>query len=173
MSFDRPSYGSDPEAWDAYLAEGNATQARKRVSVDALLRDQQGRILLVDPNYKPNWDMPGGMVEANEPLPDALQRELREELGLKVQVGELLCVDWVAPYGPWDDLLNFIFDGGILDPAEMLNLRLRDDELSAYEFCDESQAERRLQPRLWNRLTVALEALATGRTRYLQNGYPH
>jgi hypothetical protein len=38
----RPS-PADPEAWNAYLAEGNATQARKRVSADVLLRDEQSR----------------------------------------------------------------------------------------------------------------------------------
>jgi 8-oxo-dGTP diphosphatase len=54
------------------------------------------------------------MAEANEPPADALCRELREELGLDLQVGDLLCVDWVSPHGPWDDLLNFIFDGGTL-----------------------------------------------------------
>jgi hypothetical protein len=40
---------ADPEAWNAYLAEGNATQARKRVSADVLLRDEAGRVLLVKP----------------------------------------------------------------------------------------------------------------------------
>jgi 8-oxo-dGTP diphosphatase len=41
-------YERDPEAWNAYLAEGNAKQARKRVSADAIVRDSSGRILLVD-----------------------------------------------------------------------------------------------------------------------------
>jgi ADP-ribose pyrophosphatase YjhB (NUDIX family) len=77
-------YERDPEAWNAYLAEGNAKQARKRVSADILLRDDHGRILLVDPVYKPDWDLPGGMAEANESPTDAVRRELREELGLNV-----------------------------------------------------------------------------------------
>jgi ADP-ribose pyrophosphatase YjhB (NUDIX family) len=59
---------TDSEAWNAYLAEGNARQARKRVAADVLFRDPEGRILLVDPTYKPDWDVPGGMAEANEPL---------------------------------------------------------------------------------------------------------
>ena len=69
------------------------------------------------PKYKPDWDLPGGMAEANEPPADAVRRELREELGLDLHVGELLCVDWVSPHGPWDDLVNFIFDGGVLTSA--------------------------------------------------------
>jgi 8-oxo-dGTP pyrophosphatase MutT (NUDIX family) len=115
----------DPEAWNAYLAEGNAKQAHKRVSADAIVRDSSGRILLVDPTYKPDWDLPGGMAEANEPPANALRRELREELGLDIQVGDLLCVDWVSPHGPWDDLLNFIFDGGTL--SQPCHLNFRDD----------------------------------------------
>jgi 8-oxo-dGTP diphosphatase len=55
-----PLYERDPEAWQAHLAEGNAIQPRKRVGADVLLRDHQGRILLVDPRYKPDWDAPGG-----------------------------------------------------------------------------------------------------------------
>src|SRR5262245_8516100 len=114
MNPEQPLYQRDPQAWREHLAEGNARQARKRVGADALLRDEQGRILLVDPQYKPDWDMPGGMAEANESPIDALRRELTEELGLDLPAHgvTLLCVDWVSPHGPWDDSLMFIFDAG-------------------------------------------------------------
>jgi ADP-ribose pyrophosphatase YjhB (NUDIX family) len=171
VSTDGELYERDPEAWNAYLAEGNAKQARKRVSADVIVRDSSGRILLVDPTYKPDWDLPGGMAEANEPPADAVRRELREELGLDIQVGALLCVDWVSPHGPWDDLLNFIFDGGALNTSEIAALQLVDSELRAFEFCDEGQSKERLRPYVWRRASAALEALGTGRARYLQDGY--
>ena len=38
MTTDGELYERDPEAWNAYLAEGNAKQARKRVSADAIVR---------------------------------------------------------------------------------------------------------------------------------------
>ncbi len=45
-------------------------------------------------------------------------------------------------------------------------------ELRACEFCDVGQAERRLRPYMWRRVSTAIQALATGRAQYLQDGYP-
>ncbi|MFY1696690.1 MULTISPECIES: NUDIX domain-containing protein [unclassified Solwaraspora] len=171
MSDDAPLYERDPEAWRAHLAEGNAKQPRKRVSADALIRDRKGRILLVDPQYKPDWDLPGGMAEANEPPHDAVRRELREELGLDVHIARLLVVDWVAPHGPWDDLLSFIFDGGELTDEQIAGLKISDTELAAFEFCTPEQAQQRLRPYVWRRVAVALDALGSGDMLYIQNGY--
>jgi ADP-ribose pyrophosphatase YjhB (NUDIX family) len=165
-----PLYERDPEAWRAHLAEGNAKQARKRVAADVLLRDQQGRILLVDPKYKPDWDMPGGMAEANEAPADAARRELKEELGLDLHVTELLCVDWVSPHGPWDDSLMFVFDGGTLTDQQVSDLHLVDEELGQFRFCTEAEAEELLRPYVWRRLRAALEGLRSRRVRYLEDG---
>jgi len=66
MTREIPLYERDPAAWHEHLAEGNRTQPRKRVGADVLFRDTAGSILLVDPRYKPDWDLPGGMAEANE-----------------------------------------------------------------------------------------------------------
>lgn len=171
MTSEQPLYERDPEAWQAHLAEGNARQPRKRVSADVILRDQDGRILLVEPRYKPDWDLPGGMVEANEPPAEAARREVREELGIDMSVGQLLCVDWVAPHGPWDDLLAFIFDAGVILQPRVADLRPRDEELVRYEFCDHAQAAQRLRPYVWRRTNAALQALTTGRPQYLHDGY--
>ena len=171
MNPDEPAYDSDPDAWQAHLAEGNATQPRKRVSADVILRDRTGRLLVVDPKYKPDWDLPGGMAEANEPPRQAVERELTEELGLTLQARELLCVDWVPPHGPWDDLLAFVFDGGELSDEQIAGLRLLDGELAAFEFCAEEQARLRLRPYVWRRVAAALDALETGHVRYLQDGH--
>jgi 8-oxo-dGTP diphosphatase len=172
MTSDLPLYERDPDAWQALLAEGNANQPRKRVGADVLIRDEHDRILLVDPRYKPDWDLPGGMSEANEPPTETVRRELKEELGLDVHPGRLLCVDWVSPHGPWDDSLMFIFDGGTLNHAQIRGLTLLDGELRAYEFCTEEASAARLRQYLWRRVTEALQAMKTEEPRYLQNGHP-
>ncbi|WP_405735130.1 NUDIX hydrolase [Streptomyces sp. NBC_01537] len=157
---------------DAYLAEGNARQARKRVVADALIRDDRGRLLLVNPTYKEGWDLPGGMAEANETPLETVRRELREELGLNVHVRGLLCVDWVAPHGPWDDLLGFVFDAGDLSSERVAQLSTQDDELSEHRFFDIDEALRLLPTRQRARAEQALRALDDGLPRYLQNGAP-
>jgi hypothetical protein len=43
-----------------------ASLARKRMAATAFFRDEQGRVLLVNPSYKETWDLPGGAVAALE-----------------------------------------------------------------------------------------------------------
>ena len=172
MTADVPLYARDPEAWKAHLAEGNATQPRKRVSADVIVRDAIGRLLLVNPAYKPDWDLSGGMAEANEPPHHTARRELHEELGLTLDIGDLLCVDWIAPHDPWDDLLAFVFDGGTLTIDQVAGLTIGDSELVEYQFCTPQQAAQHLRPYLWRRTQTALHALTTGTIQYLENGYP-
>src|SRR5574341_1619825 len=111
------------------------------------------------------------MAEANEPPRQAARRELKEELGLELPIGRLLCVDWVSPHGPWDDSLMFVFDGGVLDQREISHLRLLDDELAAFRFFTKDEASDLLRPYVWRRVEVALDALRTGQARYLEDGH--
>lgn len=157
----------DDEARQAWLAEGNAKQARKRVATKAVIRDIMGRVLLVNPTYKQHWDLPGGMAEANEPPTTALEREILEELNLHITAGRLLLLDWVGPHGPWDDQLIFVFDGGSLTP-EHTTLTVSDSEISAFDFVTVPEATRLLRPDNANRLTQALLVAETGQTHYTE-----
>lgn len=61
-----------------------------RLAVRGILLDQ-GRLLLVNawPGQQSDlWCAPGGGVHAGESLPDSLAREMREETGLTVAVGD-------------------------------------------------------------------------------------
>lgn len=171
---DRPLYERDPDAYAAHIAEGNATLPRKLISADVLLFDRLGRILLVEPNYKPGWDLPGGNVAANEPPIAGARREVHEEVGLELSTEQLdlLCVDWVSPHSKWDDWLKFIFGGPQLTDTQISRLQIRDEEIAAFEFCSPSQAQQRLSTALWARVDMALDSRKNGGAAYLHDGRP-
>lgn len=156
---------NDPERF-RWLAEGNARQARKRVSAKVVICDEDGRVLLVNPTYKQYWDLPGGMAEANESPISAAVREVGEELGITAQISGLLLVDWVGAHGPWDDLLVFIFDGGEVDAEGVRQMSVADEELSEFGFFPLEAAEAQLRPDMWLKLSRAVEANRTGRADY-------
>jgi 8-oxo-dGTP diphosphatase len=70
----------------------------------AVVRDPSGRLLLVRRGRPPSaglWSVPGGRVEPGETPAQAAVREVREETGLDVTVGDLLATveigDFVVP----------------------------------------------------------------------------
>ncbi len=70
-------------------------RARRRIAATVLFTDPQGRVLIVDPTYKPRWELTGGAVERHESPRAAAIREIEEELGLRVDPGPLLALDHV------------------------------------------------------------------------------
>lgn len=56
---------SDSASYLAFVA----SVPRLRAAAGALLRDREGRVLVVHPVYKDEWDIPGGMIEAGESPP--------------------------------------------------------------------------------------------------------
>jgi ADP-ribose pyrophosphatase YjhB (NUDIX family) len=72
------------------MTSGNLTGIR--VSVNAFIVDDAGRVLLQRRSDNGNWNMPGGGLEMGESLSEALHREVLEETGLEVTILRLVGV---------------------------------------------------------------------------------
>ena len=152
--------------------------ARKRMAVTALFRDGEGRVLIVNPVYKPAWDLPGGAVEADESPHAACRREVAEELGLDRPPGRVLAVDWVPARTigpaqvPLPDGVVIVYDGGVLGAEAIKEIVLADGELAGYEFVTPAEAAARVAPLLARRITACLDACESGAVAKLDNGSP-
>ncbi|AJZ86450.2 NUDIX domain-containing protein [Streptomyces sp. AgN23] len=54
------------------------------MSVAGVIVDDAGRALLIKRRDNGKWEPPGGVLEREETIPDALQREVLEETGIKI-----------------------------------------------------------------------------------------
>lgn len=145
--------------------------ARKRVATGALIVDRHGNLLAVKPTYLDRWSIPGGVVEADESPRDGCVREVREELGLDLPIGRLIAVDYTSADARGDDSLQFLFDGGVLDDAQIASIRLPPEELAAFRFAPRTEALELLgDGKLARRMPACLAAYDAGRTLYLQDG---
>ncbi|MFE5244255.1 MULTISPECIES: NUDIX hydrolase [unclassified Streptomyces] len=143
------------------------------VASGVLLFDEQDRVLLVDPTYKPGWEFPGGVVEAGEAPAQAGVREVAEELGLRLTAEpKLLVVDWEAPKRPAYGGLRFLFDGGRLHGDEAARLLLPGAELRGWRFVTEEEAALLLPPTRFERLRWALRARERSTVLNLEAGVP-
>lgn len=137
-----------------------ASRPRSRLAAGALVTDGRGDVLLVEPTYKANWEVPGGGVEAHETAPAACARECREELGLELAVGRLLVVDHQLDPPPRGDAVMFLYEGGVL--AEPTGITLQRSELRSYRFVAPAELDNLVIARLARRIRGALRARRDG-----------
>lgn len=129
-----------------------------------LIRDPASRCLLVEPNYRDGWTLPGGTVESDEDETprDAARRETLEEIGLSVEPGGLLAVDWVRGPGR-PPIAAYVYDGGTLPVERFDGIRLQEAELLSWRLVAPAELPVYLPDMLATRIAAALEALAAGR----------
>jgi RimJ/RimL family protein N-acetyltransferase/ADP-ribose pyrophosphatase YjhB (NUDIX family) len=132
-----------PNTPDGFRAMLNAGLPTKRVIAQGVIRDSGGRVLMCELVYKPDWDLPGGVVEPGESPRAAIVREVREELAIEVVAGDLLVVDWLPPWAGWDDACVLVFDLGVHDAALVGEAVLEPREIAAVHWCDAARLRER------------------------------
>lgn len=143
------------------------------MAAGVLLFDEAGRILLVEPAYKPTWEIPGGVVELNESPREAALREVTEELGLSLEPESLrLCgIEYMAAGEVKTEALMFVFSGGLLPIDRRSEIRLVESELKSFRFVKPERVPELLGDVLGARVLRSIEALATGGAVYSEGSY--
>lgn len=152
--------------YDEYVAQ----LPRKGMSAGVLIRDEEGRVLLLEPSYKPYWDIPGGTVDAGESPWTTARREVREEIGHDRPAGRLLVVDHVPHiHGGLPERVAFVFDGGTISHDDLTDLVLGPEIVSAALYTVDD-LRTMVKPALAERILAAIEAAASGITALCEHG---
>jgi 8-oxo-dGTP pyrophosphatase MutT (NUDIX family) len=139
-------------------------------SAGALIFDKAGRLLILKPNYKKGWTIPGGQIEPSGESPwEACRRETREECGLTVARGRLACVDFLRPKPNRPGGVRFLFDCGTFTDLELEAIRLDATEITDHRFASPAEATALLSGPLRRRVAAAI---GTKRCVYLEDGRP-
>ncbi|MEU6594492.1 NUDIX hydrolase [Streptomyces sp. NPDC046881] len=150
-----------------------ASLPRVLAGAAVLFRDAEGRVLLVEPNYREGWALPGGTVESDdgETPRQGARRETLEEIGLDREPGRLLAVDWVQGPGR-PPLVAYLYDGGVLSETDLKAIRLQEEELLSWRLVGREELTAHLPGALGLRVLAALDVLAAGSgTAELENGH--
>lgn len=151
----------DPATWYASLPTMYGAAA-------ALITSPSGDVLFVKPNYRDGWSLPGGVIEEGEAPEAGCAREVQEELGLRLPIGPLLALHWLAPEGERPKpMVAFIFDGGVLD--DFSGIVLQESELDEFRLVPPSSLTEYLPKRMQPRILGALRARETGAPVYLSS----
>lgn len=155
-----------------FTAVMNSVTPRKRLIAHALFSDELGRVLLCETSFKRDFELPGGIVESGEPPRVGVLREIEEELGLALPVGGILVTDWLPPYLGWEDALELVFDGGVIDAETAARIRPDGGEIVALHWAEPRVAAAAMSEIAGRHLLAALEARASGVGVYMESGRP-
>ena len=169
----RPFFGDDRAVVDTVVEEVFPEVPRIPASAGALIFDEAGRLLILKPNYKKGWTVPGGQVDSDGESPwEACRRETQEECGLEVEHGRLVCVDFLRPKPNRPGGVRFLFHCGALTNRQLSAIRLEDGEIDAHRFVELAEAMALLSGPLRRRVGAALGLRGRNECAYLEDGRP-
>lgn len=145
-------------------------------SAGALIRDERGRLLILEPTYKARWTIPGGVMEADGETPwEACRREVLEETGLDVTRGDLVAVDFLRPRATTGKPggMRFLFDCGTFADDVLAGVVVQEEEIKQHRLAPVEEALSLLSGPVRRRVAAALDVLGQpGRVCYLEEGLP-
>jgi ADP-ribose pyrophosphatase YjhB (NUDIX family) len=153
---------------DRVAAAALSQVPRIPASAGSLIFDEAGRLLILKPNYKGGWTVPGGQINPDGESPwEGCQREILEESGLQVEHGRLVCVDFLRPRANRPGGVRFLFDCGTFSQEQLAAIRLQADEIDEYRLAPVAEAEALLSGPLRRRVSASVR---TNHCVYLEDG---
>lgn len=137
------------------------------MTAGVLITDPADRLLIVHSASGGPWHLPGGIVEQGESPLDAARREVREELGIEIDIRpyDLFAVEWLqATRSGRRDRVAFLFAGPVLDPADSITLQAA--ELDMWRWAARSELDDLLHPSIARRIVGPLQT--PGAATYLE-----
>jgi 8-oxo-dGTP diphosphatase len=163
-------FGDDRVVREDVTAAQQHQAPRIPASAGALIVDHAGRLLILKPNYKKGWTIPGGQINADGESPwEACRRETWEECGLEITSGRLVCVDFLRPRTNRPGGVRFLFDCGAFGDEQLTAIRLQEAEIEEHRFAELSEATALLSRPLRRRVSAGVGA---ERCVYLEDGRP-
>lgn len=144
---------------------------KKQVGTAILFFNSESQLLIVKPDYKDGWLVPGGSCDDNESPLDCAFRETQEEIGLTVATLNLVAIYYSHKKTPFTDSLKFIFNGGILTNEQIAQIKLQTEELEEYTFASPEEAVPILSPSLRRSVPDCLRAINEQRVVYIDSSY--
>lgn len=143
------------------------TLPRKPVGAGVLLFNTKGELLIVKPDYKEGWLIPGGSVEADESPVQGAIRETKEEIGIDVLSPILVGVFYKSSRDARPESIMFMFNGGVLSDTDIESIKLQEDEILAYKFSPPEEALTLVSKSLRASIPSSMEASAKGTVSYV------
>ena len=144
--------------------------SRKIMGAGALFFNEDKQLLIVKPTYQDGWSIPGGVVDENESPLEACIREVKEEIGLDVEIKKFLCVHYLSATSDRPENVQFLFYGGVLTPKEIEKIILQPDELSEYKFLEVNEALALFREVASKRFAEAVKSISNNTTSlYLED----
>ena len=146
------------------------TLPKKRMGVGALIFNEKEELLILKPNYKEHWSIPGGTIDENESPRQCCLREIKEEIGLELLEIIFICVDYNSADEEKTESLQFIFYGGVLNTDQIKKIKIQEKEIDEFKFMAVNEAKELLNERLKNRIEGCFESIKSGKPVYLEDG---
>ena len=96
---------------------------KPEVGCGAAILDDQGALLLIQRRKEPEagaWGLPGGKIDFGEPAEKAVVREIKEELGVEIELIGLACFSEIIDCGDGRHWVSPIFAARIISGAPKL-----------------------------------------------------